>query len=233
MQKLEGKTFNVVQDNIEKLKELFPEILTENKIDIDKLRIALGEHVEKEKERYEFSWNGKTEAIQLAQKQTTGTLLPCKEESVNWDSTQNLFIEGDNLEVLRILQSSYRNKVKIIYIDPPYNTGNDFVYNDDFRDNLKNYKEVISENMKSNPETNGRFHTDWLNMMYPRLKIAKNLLKDDGLILISIDANEMKNLKAICDEIFGEENFVENIIWKKDTGQEEEQKALLIFMNIF
>ncbi|MFD2703592.1 site-specific DNA-methyltransferase [Paenibacillus shunpengii] len=218
MQKLEGKTFNVVQDNIEKIKELFPEVLTEKKIDIDKLRIALGEHVEKEKERYEFNWNGKTEAIQLAQKQTTGTLRPSIEESVNWDTTQNLYVEGDNLEVLRILQNSYRNKVKMIYIDPPYNTGKDFVYKDDFHDNVKSYTEQLDENMKSNAETNGRFHTDWLNMMYPRLKIARNFLTDDGVIFISIDDNEYTNLKKICDEIYGEQNFVSNIIWYNKEG---------------
>ncbi|GAK41522.1 site-specific DNA-methyltransferase [Paenibacillus sp. TCA20] len=208
MQKLEGKTFNVVQDNIEKLKELFPEVFTESKVDIDKLRLALGEYVEQEKERYEFNWKGKTEAIQLAQKQTTGTLRPCKEESVDWATTQNLYVEGDNLEVLRILQNSYRNKVKTIYIDPPYNTGRDFVYKDDFHDNVKNYKESIKETMKSNAETNGRFHTDWLNMMYPRLKIAKNLLKDDGVIFISIDENEVINLTKILNEIYGEQNQI-------------------------
>ncbi|MFC8560227.1 site-specific DNA-methyltransferase [Peribacillus frigoritolerans] len=215
MQKLEGRTFNVVQDNIEKLKNLFPDVFTENKVDIDKLRIVLGEHVEKDKERYEFTWNGKTEAIQLAQKQTTGTLRPCKDESVNWDTTQNLYIEGDNLEVLRILQSSYRNKVKMIYIDPPYNTGKDFIYKDDFHNNVKNYIERLSENMKSNAETQGRFHTDWLNLMYPRLKLARNLLTTDGVIFISIDDHEVHNLRKICDEIFGDENFVAEIAWEK------------------
>ncbi|WP_040209109.1 site-specific DNA-methyltransferase [Neobacillus jeddahensis] len=208
MQKLDGKTFNVVMDNIDKLKELFPEVVTENKIDMDKLRIVLGEHVEKEKERYEFTWNGKTEAIQLSQKQTTGTLLPCKEESVNWETAQNLYIEGDNLEVLRLLQTSYRNKVKVIYVDPPYNTGRDFVYKDNFHDNIKSYTERLEENMKSNAETNGRYHTDWLNMMYPRLKIARSLLADDGILFISIDDHEVDNLKKLCNEIFGENNFV-------------------------
>lgn len=213
MDKLEGKTFDVVKDNIEKMRKLFPDIFTEGKIDMDKFMLTLGEHVEKEKERYEFTWNGKSNAIQLAQKQTTGTLIPSKEESVNWDLTRNIYIEGDNLEVLRTLQSSYRNKVKIIYIDPPYNTGKDFVYKDDFRNNVKNYKKQQNENMKSNAETNGRFHTDWLNMMFPRLKIAKNLLKEDGVIFISIDDEEVENLLKICNEIFGEENFVANIIW--------------------
>lgn len=211
MQKLDGKTYPIVEENIEKLKELFPEIVTENKIDFDKLRLMMGDHVERDKERYEFTWNGKTEAIQLAQKQTTGTLRPCKEESVNWDTTENLYIEGDNLEVLRVLQNSYRNKVKMIYIDPPYNTGKDFVYKDDFHDNIANYKERMDESYKSNAETSGRYHTDWLNMMYPRLKIARNLLKEDGVIFISIDENEQVNLRKICDEIFGENNFISQL----------------------
>ncbi len=215
MDKLDGKTFDVVNENVEKLKQIFPEIVTDGKVDFDKLKLTLGEHVEKEKERYDFTWNGKTEAIKLAQKQTTGTLRPCKEESVNWDTTKNLYIEGDNLEVLRTLQNSYRNKVKLVYIDPPYNTGKDFVYRDNYHNNIKSYKERLNENMKSNPETNGRYHTDWLNMVYSRLKIAKNLLKDDGVVFISIDDEELENLKKICNEIFGEFNFVANIIWER------------------
>ncbi|PJK17193.1 site-specific DNA-methyltransferase [Chryseomicrobium excrementi] len=215
MQKLEGRTFNVVQDNIEKLKGLFPEVFTENKIDIDKLRLALGDNVEKDKERYEFTWNGKTQSIELAQKQTTGTLLPCKKESLNWETTQNLYLEGDNLEVLRVLQSAYRNKIQIIYIDPPYNTGKDFVYKDDFHDNLNNYKIKSNENMKSNPETNGRYHTDWLNMMYPRLKIAKSLLKEEGFIAVSISDEELHNLRKLLDEIFGENNFRNDILVRR------------------
>ncbi|MEC5425122.1 DNA methyltransferase [Virgibacillus sp. C22-A2] len=215
MDKLDGKTFDIVEDNIEKMKELFPDIFTEGKIDMDKFMLTLGEHVEKDKERYEFTWNGKTEAIQLAQKQTTGTLRPCKEESVNWDTTKNLYIEGDNLEVLRILQNSYRNKVKMIYIDPPYNTGHDFIYNDDFKDNIKNYLNKMNESLKSNAEVNGRYHTDWLNFLYPRLKISKNILKKDGVIFVSIDDNEYSNLKKVMDEIFGENNFLATFVWKR------------------
>lgn len=218
MQNLAGTSFNVVQEKLEKLKEFFPEVFTENKVDIDKFRLALGEHIEKEKERYEFTWNGKMQAIQLSQKQTTGTLRPCKGESVNWDTAQNLYLEGDNLEVLRILQYSYRNKVKMIYIDPPYNTGKDFVYKDNFHDNIKSYKKRLNEDMKSNAEINGRLHTDWLNMMYPRLKIARHFLTDDGVIFISIDDNEYTNLKKICDEIFGEQNFVSTLIWYNKEG---------------
>lgn len=208
MEKLDGKTLDVVQENIEKLKQLFPEVFTEDKINFEKLQLTLGEHIETERERYEFTWNGKTEAIQMAQKQSTATLRPCKEESVDWDTTQNLYIEGDNLEVLRLLQNSYRNKVKMIYIDPPYNTGRDFVYKDNFHDNVKNYKEMMDESYKSNPETNGRYHTDWLNMIYPRLILAKSLLRNDGVIFISIDDNEVSNLRKVCDEVFGESNFI-------------------------
>jgi adenine-specific DNA-methyltransferase len=147
----------------------------------------------------------------LALAQTTGTLRPDKASSKDWDTTQNLYIEGDNLEVLRALQDSYRNKIGMIYLDPPYNTGKDFVYKDNFVDNVASYKEKMNENMKSNPETNGRYHTDWLNMMYPRLKLARNLLKDDGVIFISIDDNEVANLRKICDEIFDEENFIASL----------------------
>ena len=226
---------DIVADNIAKLKELFPEILTENKIDFDTLKALLGEEVETEDERYSFNWHGKVQARQLAQSPSTGTLRPCKEDSVDWDATQNLFIEGDNLEVLKLLQKSYHKQVKLIYIDPPYNTGNDFVYHDDFRDSLNNYKKITGqvdlENrpLISNPETSGRYHTDWLNMMYPRLKLARNLLTDDGVIFISIDDNEAHNLKKICDEIFGDGN-VEQMIWNKEAeGSSGTLKQILRF----
>ncbi|MGU8378393.1 site-specific DNA-methyltransferase [Clostridium perfringens] len=219
--KLDGKSFNIIEDNIKKLQELFPEIVTEGKVDIDKLALlfdkARNEDTEGKldgEERYEFTWKGKKEAMRIAQKQSTGTLRPCREESVNFDETQNLYIEGDNLEVLRALQSSYRGKVKMIYIDPPYNTGNDFVYKDDFKDNIANYKEKMNEAYKTNTNNDGRYHTNWLNMMYPRLKLARNLLTDDGVIFISIDDNEVANLKKICDEILGEENYVGDFIRK-------------------
>ena len=218
MEKLDGKTFDIVSDNIKKLEELFPDIVTEGKVDVDKLALLFdktrNEDTDASKdgeERYEFTWKGKKEAIRMAQKQSTGTLRPCREESVNFDETQNLYIEGDNLEVLRALQSSYRGKVKMIYIDPPYNTGQDFIYKDDFRDNVKNYKKIMSESYKTNTDSSGRFHTNWINMMYPRLKLAKNLLSDDGVILISIDDNELNNLMKICEEIFGNKCFVGNI----------------------
>nr|WP_241016120.1 site-specific DNA-methyltransferase [Serratia ureilytica] len=217
---------DIVADNISKLKELFPEAFTEGKVDFDVLKEVLGNYIDGREERYSFTWNGKSKARMLAQTPSTGTLRPCKEESVDWVSTQNLFIEGDNLEVLKLLQKSYHKKVKMIYIDPPYNTGKDFVYKDNFHDNIKNYKEITGQvdgegrNLSNNPETNGRYHTDWLNMIYPRLKLARNLLKDDGIIFISIDDGEVSNLRKICDEIFGEENFIANFLWEKRITRE-------------
>ncbi|HJK78869.1 MAG TPA: site-specific DNA-methyltransferase [Methanocorpusculum sp.] len=211
--KLTGYTPDIAEENIAALRQLFPEICCEDRIDFEKLRQLLGEYVEDEKERYNFTWNGKGRALRLSQQPTRGTLRPCPEESKDWDTTQNLYIEGDNLEVLKLLQKSYHGKVKMIYIDPPYNTGNDFVYPDDYTDNLKNYLEMtgqVDEEGKAysvNTESNGRYHTDWLNMLYPRLRLARNLLSDDGVIFISIDDNEASNLRKICDEIFGESNF--------------------------
>ena len=208
MQKMDGKTANIIDENIQKLKELFPEAFTEDKIDFEMLQKLLGENIETEKERYSFTWNGKSEAIKIALKQSTGTLRPDKESSKNWDTTNNLYIEGDNLEVLRLLQNPYRGKIKMVYIDPPYNTGKDFVYTDKFNDTVEDYKERVGETQKTNADSSGRYHTNWLNMMYPRLKLARNLLKDDGVIFISIDDNEQSNLKKICDDVLGEDNFV-------------------------
>ena len=208
MDKMDGMTMNIEQANAEKLKEVFPEVFADGKVDFDKLQGLLGHYIADDKEKYSFSWKGKADSLRLAQKRSTGTLRPCKEESKNWDTTENLYIEGDNLEVLKLLQSSYLNSIKMIYIDPPYNTGNDFVYTDDFADGIAHYKEVTGQATKSNPETAGRYHTNWLNMMYPRLKLARNLLTDDGVIFISIDDHEQANLKKLCDEVFGEDNFV-------------------------
>lgn len=205
---LDGLSMNIEQANIDKLKSVFPECFVEGKLDIDKLLSLCGEYIDNDFEKYKFEWKGKAECLRLAQKRSTGTLRPCPEESVNWDTTKNLYIEGDNLEVLKLLQTAYYRKVKMIYIDPPYNTGNDFVYEDDFADPLARYKEVTQQTTKSNPETMGRYHTNWLNMMYPRLRLAANLLRDDGVIFISIDDHEVFNLKKVCDEVFGEENFV-------------------------
>ena len=203
---MDGMSMNLEQANMDKLRTVFPECFAEGKLDIDKLLALCGEYIGNDFEKYKFEWKGKAECLKLAQKRSTGTLRPCPEESVDWDATQNLYIEGDNLEVLKLLQTAYYRKVKMIYIDPPYNTGNDFVYADDFADPMARYKEVTQQTTKSNPETMGRFHTNWLNMMYPRLRLAANLLRDDGVIFISIDGNEVMNLRKVCDEVFGEEN---------------------------
>ena len=217
----DGSSLNIVESNIEQLKALFPDIVSEGKIDFEKLREILGDSVETQEERYNFSWNGKALAKRIAQTKSTGTLRPDKDESKHWDTTQNLFIEGDNLEVLKLLQKSYHKQVKMIYIDPPYNTGNEFIYPDNFQDNLDTYlqythqKDDEGRKFGTNPDTSGRYHTNWLNMMYPRLKLARNLLRDDGVIFISIDDGEVANLRKLCDEIFGEENFLASIAWEK------------------
>lgn len=211
IQKMDGKSLDVTGVNKEKLKTVFPECFTEGNLDIDKLLSLCGEYIDNDFEKYKFEWKGKSECYRIAGKRSTGTLRPCPEESVDFENTNNLYIEGDNLEVLKLLQTAYYRKVKMIYIDPPYNTGNDFVYEDDFKDPMAKYKEITSQTTKSNPETMGRYHTNWLNMMYPRLRLASNLLRDDGVIFISIDDNEVTNLRKICDEVFGEESFVTTI----------------------
>lgn len=216
----ETQSSDIVADNIEALKTLFPEAVTEGSVDFEVLKQLLGGAVDERDEKYGLNWHGKRRARQLALAPSTGTLRPCPEESVDWDATQNLMIEGDNLEVLKLLQKSYTGKVKLIYIDPPYNTGKDFVYPDNFQDGIKNYLELTGQieggqKISSNPETSGRFHTDWLNMIYPRLKLAKNLLAEDGVIFVSIDDNEVANLRSVFDDIFGRENFVATVIWQK------------------
>lgn len=217
-EKLNGLSMDLENTNMEKLKSVFPECFSEGKLDIDKLLSLCGEYIDNDFEKYKFEWKGKSECLRLAQKRSTGTLRPCKEKSVNFDDTQNVYIEGDNLEVLKLLQTAYFNKIKMIYIDPPYNTGNDFVYEDDFADPMARYKEITQQTTKSNPETMGRYHTNWLNMMYPRLRLAANLLADDGIIFISIDDNEVHNLRKLCDEMFGEENLIAELIWDLGTG---------------
>lgn len=235
MEKLDIKdtqTLNIIDENIKQLKEIFPEVFREDKVDFDRLQELLGNYVNDSEENYNFTWHGKRRAARLAQTPSTGTLRPCKEESVDFDKTQNLFIEGDNLEVLKLLQKSYHRKVKMIYIDPPYNTGNDFVYEDDFKDGVKHYleltKQVDSEGKKlgTNSSSAGRYHTNWLNMMYPRLKLARNLLREDGVIFISIDDNEQANLKKLCDEVFGEENFIATFKWNKTSKAPTLSKAV-------
>ncbi len=221
----EAQSANIVADNLAQLKALFPELVTEGAngaaINIDVLKALIGDQtVTDADEKYGLNWHGKKKARQIALTPSTGTLRPFPEESVDWDTTQNLMIEGDNLEVLKLMQKSYAGKVKLIYIDPPYNTGKDFVYPDNFQDNIKNYLELTGQTeggakITSNTDASGRFHTDWLNMIYPRLKLARNLLRDDGLIVVNIDDGEAANLKQIMVDIFGEENFLAMIAWEK------------------
>ncbi len=218
---------DILKSNIETLKQLFPTIVKEGKIDIKELEALLSDEVEHGDEYYRFTWAGKSEARREANKPSTATLRPDKPSSKDWDTTQNIFIEGDNLEVLKLLQKSYSSKIKMIYIDPPYNTGKDFVYKDNYSDNLSNYLTITGQlddtgkRVGTNTESDGRFHSNWLSMMYPRLKLARNILSDDGAIFISIDDNEVYNLKKICDEIFGEENFICDFVWQKKTGSSD------------
>ncbi len=230
MEKMRMESMDIVAKNIDKIAELFPSCITEKvddkgnlekAIDFDVLRQILGDKVATGNEAYEFTWVGKNASRVEANTTTNKTLRPCIEESKDWDNTENLYIEGDNLEVLKLLQNSYFNKVKMIYIDPPYNTGNDFIYVDDFAQNIDEYEEAKGSfdeegnRLFKNTDTNGRFHSDWCSMIYPRLVLARNLLADDGVIFISIDDNEQENLKKICDEVFGEKNFIAQIIWER------------------
>ncbi len=223
----------IVADNIEQLRALFPEAFTEGKIDFDVLRQLLGDAVDEREEKYGLNWHGKRKARQLALTPSTGTLRPCPEDSIDWDTTQNLMIEGDNLEVLKLLQKSYAGKVKLIYIDPPYNTGKDFVYPDNFKDNIKNYLEITGQvgdagaKLTSNTEASGRFHTVWLNMMYPRLKLARNLLREDGVIFISIDDAEVAHLRIVCDDVFGAENFICELVWEGANKNDARQVGIV------
>ena len=215
------------QEKLEQLKQLLPEVFTEGRVDWEKLKLSLGEDINIKNERYVLNWAGKSNAYKVLQEPTSKTLSPDKNESVDFDKTENLFIEGDNLEALKILQKSYFGKVKMIYIDPPYNTGNDsFIYPDRFKENLEDYQKNVGDKdedgyllqdfiFKKNRKENGQYHSNWLNMMMPRLYLAKNLLRDDGVIFISIDDNEVHNLRLLMNEIFGEENFVACIVWEK------------------
>ncbi len=230
IEKLDPNSLDLAEDKKQQLKQLFPEIFSEDQIDFEKLKLILGEDAAAGSERYELSWAGKYEAFKEIQKQTTATLIPDRDGSVNFDTTENIFIEGENLEVLRVLQKSYYGKIKMIYIDPPYNTGNDhFVYPDDFAERIEEYQKrsgIKDEKgflnkqdlWKKNTKENGQFHSVWLSMMYPRLYLAKNLLKEDGLIFISIDENEQANLKLLCDLVFGGENLINTLVWKKSYG---------------
>ncbi len=221
LEKVERESLAIVPEQIEKLKELFPEAVSEGKVDFDKLRQTLGDEVDAGPERYSFTWAGKRDCIKLLQVPSRATLLPCQDESIDWDTTSNVFIEGENLEVLKLLYKAYYGRVKMIYIDPPYNTGKDFIYPDNYADPLDTYLRLTGQKdsegnvLTSNPETSGRYHSVWLSMMYPRLFVARQLLRDDGVIFVSIDDNEVYNLRAAMNEVFGEENFVATVIWQK------------------
>lgn len=218
---MEGTSSNLTEENINQLKALFPEVVTEGKIDFDVLKTILGEEVDESEEKYKFTWHGKLAAMQTAQQPTMKTLLPQKQSSLDWENTGNIYIEGDNLDALKIIQKSYAHKVKVIYIDPPYNTGKDFVYHDDFSTDTDSYlaetnqTDSLGSHYATNTESNGKFHTDWLNMMYSRLKLAQTFLRDDGVIFVSIDDSEQANLKKMMDEIFGEQNFLAQVIWER------------------
>ena len=216
----EGLSLDLVQDNISQLGQLFPEVIKEGKVDFEALHDLLGNYKDTAEERYCLNWAGKADARREAQKRCSGTLRPCFDESKDWDSTENVYIEGDNLEVLKLLQKGYHGRIKMIYIDPPYNTGKDFVYKDNYKDNLENYLKQIGEDRslstKALSDSDGRFHSKWLNMMYPRLKLARNLLSEDGVIFISIDDSEVDNLRKICDEIFGSTNFMACLVYDKN-----------------
>jgi adenine-specific DNA-methyltransferase len=241
MQKLEAnspeaQSADLVAANIEQLKALFPELITEGAngvaVNVDVLKTLVGDQTATDaEEKYGLNWHGKRRARQLALTPSTGTLRPCPNESVDWDTTKNLMIEGDNLEVLKLLQKSYAGKVKLIYIDPPYNTGKDFVYPDNFQDTIKSYLQLTGQleggqKISSNTDASGRFHTDWLSMVYPRLKLARGLLRNDGVILISIDDRELANLRAVCNEVFGEENLIGVVVWKGATDNNPTQIAV-------
>lgn len=217
LERVPSESKDLIAERIEQMKALFPEITTEGDgtIDFEKLRLILGDDVDEGDERYSFTWPGKADAIRQGQATTRATLRPSIADSRNWDSTENLYIEGDNLEVLKLLQRAYHGRVKMIYIDPPYNTGTDFVYQDDFGDSIEHYREQAGLSNQSNPSTGGRFHSSWCSMMYPRLRLARELLAEDGVIFISIDDGEVSNLRNICDEIFGPECFISNLIWQK------------------
>lgn len=243
MDKLRMQSSNGVEDNITKIAQLFPDCVTEtvdersgqpkHLIDFEKLKQNLSDSVMSERaERYQFTWPDKSKAILLANSPINATLRPCREDSVDFDNTQNLYIEGDNLNVLKCLKETYLHKVKMIYIDPPYNTGNDFVYEDDFAQSSEEYLansgqfDEQGNRMFTNAESNGRFHTDWLNMIYPRLKVARDLLTDDGVIFISIDDNEVENLRKVCDEVFGEQNFIATLIWERAFAPKNDAKFI-------
>ena len=238
--KMKGTSLDPTNEKLKQLKQLLPEAFAEGKLDWEKLKASLEEDISFADERYVLNWAGKSNAFREIQMPTTKTLAPCKKESVDWDHTEHIFIEGENLDVLRTLQKSYYNKVKMIYIDPPYNTGNDsFIYPDNFSETKEEYLKRVGDkdeegymisdySFSQNSKENGQYHSNWLNMMYPRLHLAKNLLKEDGVIFVSIDDNEVHNLRLMMNEIFGEENFVAELIWRKKTGASDSKGFSII-----
>ena len=239
MNKIDMASLDIFKSNVEKIREIFPNVFTEEgdiyKLDFEKLKNELSENILiNEKEKYQLTWPGKSKAILNANQRTTSTLIPLYEKSVNFENTKNVYIEGDNLDTLKILQESYLKKINCIYIDPPYNTGNDFIYNDNY--DKSSAEELLDSGQTdeqgnrliSNSNSNGRFHSDWLSMMYSRLKLARNLLTDDGVIFISIDDNEQDNLKKICSEIFGEYNFIIQYVWEKHKAPKNDNKYVTI-----
>jgi adenine-specific DNA-methyltransferase len=234
---MDGKSLHITEEKLNKLKEIIPVAFTENKIDWEKLKAALGEDIEFKNERYVLNWAGKSDAFRALQSPTTATLVPDKDESVNFDTTENIFIEGENLEVLKVLQKSYFGKIKMVYIDPPYNTGNDnFIYPDKFSETREEYLNRIGDKdetgylireglFRKNSKDNGHYHSNWLSMIYPRLFLARNLLRDDGVIFVSIDDNEVHNLRMIMNEVFGEENFVADFVWKRRQNVDSRTKT--------
>jgi adenine-specific DNA-methyltransferase len=235
---MDGKSLDIAQDKLESIKEILPEAFSEGKLDIEKLRLALGEDIAIQDERYVLNWAGKGDAFRALQTPTTATLAPAREESINFDETENIFIEGENLEVLKVLQKAYYGKVKMIYIDPPYNTGSDsFVYPDKFSESREDYLKRIQAKdeegnllregqFRSNSKDSGHYHSNWLSMMYPRLFLARNLLREDGVIFISIDDNEVHNLRLLMNSVFGEENFLGIIVWKNVTDNNPSRVAV-------
>ena len=229
----ETRSTGALAENLDRLKALFPDAFSEGKVDFEILRQLLGDTVDEREEKYGLTWHGKRRARQLALSPSAGTLRPCPEDSVDWDATQNLMIEGDNLEVLKLLQKSYAGKVKVIYIDPPYNADKNFIYPDDYRDSIRNYlmqtKQVDAKEfpLSSSTERSGRFHTNWLSMMYPRLKVSRSLLRDDGLIFVSMGDFEIGNLRMLMNEIFGEENFEGHIHWRRRHNQPNDRTKML------
>jgi len=234
---MDGKSLDVTEEKITQLKEILPEAFTESKIDWEKLKAALGEDVEFRNERYVLNWAGKSDAFRVLQSPTTATLVPSKDEAVNFDETDNIFIEGENLEVLKVLQKSYFGKIKMIYIDPPYNTGNDtFIYPDKFSESKDEYLGRIGDKdetgymtreglFRKNSKDSGHYHSNWLSMMYPRLFLARNLLTEDGVIFVSIDDNEVHNLRLLMNEVFGEENFIAQFAWRTDGNFDNQAKV--------